>query len=675
MQETLFSAGVRQIIYAFRGSITIEHTKKGVYIMMMLGTYLRRWQRWRRHLLEDEKTRQALRFGAVFALGFCLSAASLNHLPQPVAMAVLCAGLPGWLPIPFALGAAGGYWLFWGNVAGQSVIWIAAALPACVIAGWEKGQRRLPLLQPMLSAAIVAVSGVAFQIMQGEPVSILLYFLRIGMAFGVTALTIFVRRHRDTPADWVAAAVLELALAQIAPLPFLGLGFVAAGMLTPVLAFPGVALVGLAMDLAQVTPVPMTAVLCLTALLRLLLKTPRFWQYMAPAAIYLVVMGLCGTVDLLPVPALLLGGCCSRFLPERPGRIPRRGETGSAQVRLEMAAHVMSQTEKLLLEAEETPIDAPALVAKAVDRACSTCPSRKDCKDRAAANGLTAQILQHPLIRADDVPVACKKRSRLMLELRRSQDQYRTLKADRERQQEYRVAVIQQYRFLSEFLQDLADQLPRRGQQTKPKYQPEVAVCSTGKELANGDRCLWFAGPENRYYLLLCDGMGTGPGAAAEARAAGDMLRQLLMAGYPAAYALRSINSLCTLRLRAGAVTMDLAEVHLDSGKVMLYKWGAAPSWVLSPNGAGRIGEGGPPPGISVTVCTETVDRLSLRHGQMLVLLSDGVDDRAIAEQIDLMTDEPPGSLAAKLLDAGRLHGTDDATAAVLRLMPIRKEE
>jgi hypothetical protein len=69
------------------------------------------------------------------------------------------------------------------------------------------------------------------------------------------------------------------------------------------------------------------------------------------------------------------------------------------------------------------------------------------------------------------------------------------------------------------------------------------------------------------------------------------------------------------------------------------------------------------------------VERLRLRHGQMLVLLSDGVDEQAIAGQIDLLADEPPGSLAAKLLDAGRVPGTDDATAAVLRLTPIRREE
>ena len=120
---------------------------------------------------------------------------------------------------------------------------------------------------------------------------------------------------------------------------------------------------------------------------------------------------------------------------------------------------------------------------------------------------------------------------------------------------------------------------------------------------------------------------------------------------------------------------MDLAQIHLDTGKVMLYKWGAAPSWLLSSAGAGRIGKNGPPPGIAVEGYTETVDRLSLRHGQLLVLLSDGIDEQVIAQQIDLMTDEPPGSLAAKLLEAGRTAGTDDTTAAVLRLTPIRSEQ
>lgn len=642
---------------------------------MTIGTYARRWQRLVLRALADERVRLGLKTGGTFLLGLCLSAASLGNLSQPITMAVLCAGLPGWLPVPYALGGVAGYWLFWGDAGSQGIIWMAAALPVCVLAQQEKLVRRLPLLQSMLSAVIVAVSGVLFQIGRQDTTPILAYFLRVAMAFGVTTLTLAVRRRRDTAADWVAMCLLVLALAQVAPLPFLGLGFVAAGLLAVAAPFPAVALAGLALDLAQVTPVPMTAVLCLTALLRLLPKLPKTWRYVAPGAVYLAVMGLCGQWDLLPLPALVLGSFLGILMPGSQPHVYHRGETGFAQVRLEMGAAVMRQSEQMLLEVEEAPIDEAALVTKAVDRACGSCPSRRDCRERARASAMNPQLLQQPLIHADDVPVECKKRNRLMMELRRSQDQYRAMKADRDRQQEYRVAVIQQYRFLAEFLQDLADALPRRAEQEKPKYQPEVAVCSSGKELANGDRCLWFAGPQCRYYLLLCDGMGTGIGAAAEAKAAGDMLRRLLMAGYPSAYALRSINSLCTLRGRAGAVTMDLAEVHLDTGKVMLYKWGAAPSWLLGPNGAEPIGAASPPPGISVSGCTESVDRLSLRHGQMLVLLSDGVDNQVIAQQIDLMGDEPPGSLAAKLLEAGRTNGTDDTTAAVLRLMPIRKEE
>lgn len=643
--------------------------------MMTLETYMRRGLRTLRRMMDRQELRFAAKIMGMFFLGFCLSAASLDNLSQPVAMAVLCAGLPGWLPIPYALGGAAGYWFFWGAAGSQGVIWMAAALPVCVAARQEKLSRRFPLLQPMLAAAVVAACGVVFQVWQKDATPIPAYFLRIGMAFGVTFLAALVRRRRDTAADWVALGVLVLALAQVAPLPFLGLGFVAAAMLAGRAAFPGVALTGLALDLAQVTPVPMTAVLCLVSLLRLLPRLPKWWHAAAPAAVYLVVMSLCGQMDLLPLPALVLGGLCSGMVPGQRPHVHRRGETGFAQVRLEMASAVMSQSEQMLLEVEETPIDEAALIAKAVDRACGTCPSRKECKDRASAGALPPKILQQPLIQNDDVPVACKKRNRLMLELRRSQERYRTLKAEHDRQQEYRVAVIQQYRFLGEFLQDLADLLPKRGEAERQHFQPEVAVCSSGKELANGDRCLWFAGTGCRYYLLLCDGMGTGTGAAAEAKAAGDMLRKLLMAGFPAAYALRSINSLCTLRGRAGAVTVDLAEVHLDTGKVMLYKWGAAPSWLVSAHGAEQIGQGGPPPGISVSEGRETVDRLSLRRGEMLVLLSDGVDSRAVGDHIHLMTDEPPGSLAAKLLDAGRTCGTDDTTAAVLRLMPIRAEE
>ena len=191
------------------------------------------------------------------------------------------------------------------------------------------------------------------------------------------------------------------------------------------------------------------------------------------------------------------------------------------------------------------------------------------------------------------------------------------------------------------------DDLPRRGQRPRAWFRAEAAARSRSKELANGDRCLAFPGPECRYYVILCDGMGTGLGAAQEGQSTGSLLRQMLTAGFPAAHAL-----------------------YLDTGHATLYKWGAAPSWLLRRGSAEKIGTATPPPGISVTESRETVEKLSLRRGEALVLLSDGVDGEGISRRSDLTPDMPPGELAAKILEHGRGKQMDDATAAVIRLRP-----
>jgi stage II sporulation protein E len=254
------------------------------------------------------------------------------------------------------------------------------------------------------------------------------------------------------------------------------------------------------------------------------------------------------------------------------------------------------------------------------------------------------------------------------MEFHRAQEQLRSIRADRDRQREYRSALIQQYRFLSEYLQDLADKLPKRGDAIHQRYDPEVAVCSAGLEGVNGDRCLWFAGTECRYYILLCDGMGTGEEAAREASATGAMLRKLLSAGFPPEHSLRSVNSICALQGRAGAVTIDLCELHLDTGKATLYKWGAAPSYVIARGEPIKIGTASPPPGLSVADARESVERLSLRKGETLVLLSDGAGGEEALRSAWVRVGEPASELASRILSSGETDGSDDATVAVVRL-------
>ena len=217
----------------------------------------------------------------------------------------------------------------------------------------------------------------------------------------------------------------------------------------------------------------------------------------------------------------------------------------------------------------------------------------------------------------------------------------------------------------------MSDSLAQRKDPPKQWYQPEVAVCSASRERSNGDRCLWFAGVECRYYILICDGMGTGPAAAAEGRRTGETLRKLLAAGYPPEHALRTVNSLCALRGRAGIVTIDLAELRLDTGKAELYKWGGAPSYVIDRGEPIKIGTATPPPGLSVNESREAVERLSLRRGETLVMLSDGAGGEDALRLAWERAGQPVGELAARILESSREDASDDATVAVVRLSHI----
>ena len=634
-----------------------------VEMIASMETYLRRGRRTCQRLLLNPK----IRTGGVVLLcggsGFLLSAASLGNYPQPLAMGLILA-MSGWHAAVMSLGAMLGYWVFWGIAGLQGLVWSASGgLLALLLARHIPEEQ--PLIFPTIAAFLTALTGLLFQLVLRDTVPVPVYFLRIVLAAGAGLLFPVALGRRDAVTDWLVGGVAVLALAQASPTPYLGLGYLAAGALAVGSAFPAAVLGGLGLDLAQATKIPMTAVLCLAGVIRMVPFERKWMRCLAPGAACMVVMAICGIRDYTPLPGLILGGGLGILMPPSQETARRRGETGLAQVRLELGAEVLGVTQQLFLETAPPPVDASAVLQKVRQRACGSCSARNSCPQQSS---LDESLLQNPL------DAQCRKSGRLIPELRRGQELLKLLKADSARQSEYRAAMVQQYQFLGDYLRGLADDLPRRGQRPRAWFRAEAAARSRSKELANGDRCLAFPGSECRYYVLLCDGMGTGLGAAQEGQSAGSLLRQMLTAGFPAAHALRTLNSILALRGSAGAVTVDLAELYLDTGHATLYKWGAAPSWLLRRGSAEKIGTATPPPGISVTESRETVEKLSLRRGEALVLLSDGVDGEGIPRRSDLTPDMPPGELAAKILEYGRGKQMDDATAAVIRLRPASLE-
>ena len=591
--------------------------------------------------------------------GFLLSAASLSHYSQPLALGLVCA-LTGTQALFTALGGAAGYLLFWGNAGTEGIFWCAMGLLLALALGRSALANRSRWLMPALSGLTVALAGLWLQ----SSVPFPMYILRIALAIGSARLFSLCLIRRDPVTDWLALGVSVLALSQVVPVSWLSLGFPAAAAITAGCAFPAAALAGLALDLSQITAVPMTAVLSLAWLVRLLPGQSNWKRALAPAALFPVVMALTGNWDLSPLPGLAIGGLLGLLIP-RPTPAQHRGETGIAQVRLELTAEVYRQMQQLLLELKTPPIDEQALLLRACERACGGCSFRKSCGSK--VQSLSPQVLNAPILDSA-LDFSCRRTGRVLQELRRSQEHLRLLRAQHRQQEEGRHALMQQYSFLSRHLQNLSDSLTRRVNQLELHYEPEVAFSANRAISENGDRCLRFSGTASRYYVAILDGMGTGIGAADEAIQAGTLLKGMLTAGFPAEHALSSLNSICALRSRAGAVTVDLVELELDSGRASLYKWGAPPSWLIRGGSYEKIGTAGPPPGLLVADNPETAQRLSLRRGEILFLLSDGVsgEDALCAASAE----EPLNEQAARILSSGCGEDMDDATVALIRLRP-----
>ena len=634
---------------------------------MTISSYIRRGQHSIKAMALDPRVHIGAKTAGQFLSGLVLSAAGLGGAPQTIALGLICASA-GMRALYISIGSAVGYWLFWGNAGLQGQLWTVLGLLCAATLGDRRISREVPLLLPSLAGFIVSASGVLFQIWLSDNTSIPIYLLRVALGASTAWLFQTVRQRRDPIADWLACSLVVLSLARLRLTPYFNLGMIAAGALASAGAFPAVALAGLALDLSGTVAAPMTAVLCLAYFTRMIPRQPGWMCYLMPASMYIIGAWLCGVHDLGPLPALMLGGGLGHFLPQQGKLSHRRGETGVAQVRLEITAGVFSQMEQLLLEVQERPVDEMALIQRAAERACGTCANRKNCRDRETVAQMQPILLHRPLFTDRDFPLSCRKTGRLVNEVRRAQEQLRNLKASRERMQECRAAVVQQYQFMADYLMELSDLVAQRLTEPVQRYSVEVAVYSNRIEADNGDRCIWFMGTGCKYYVLMCDGMGTGLGAVDEGKTAATLLKKLLCAGFPAKYALRTLNSLCVLRGRSGAVTADLAEISLDSGKATLYKWGAAPSYLLHRASAEKIGTAGPPPGLSLTDQRETVTQLSLRRGEWLVMLSDGVGGEESLRGWAEVPTASPGELAAELLAQTDGERGDDATAAVVRL-------
>lgn len=202
-----------------------------------------------------------------------------------------------------------------------------------------------------------------------------------------------------------------------------------------------------------------------------------------------------------------------------------------------------------------------------------------------------------------------------------------------------------------------------------------VAARKKTGETVSGDAGTYFKRHDGKLYLLLCDGMGSGPEANRESTLAVRLLEQLLQAGVDAPRALTTLSSALALRGEetGGFTTVDLLQLDLFTGEGELYKLGAAPTYIKKGGSVQRLSGKSLPAGLAEGE-PSALDQFSLRlnPGDCVLMVSDGVcsglEDGWLREELTRFDGASPKDLARELVTRDLQDATDDRTALVIRV-------
>jgi len=202
-----------------------------------------------------------------------------------------------------------------------------------------------------------------------------------------------------------------------------------------------------------------------------------------------------------------------------------------------------------------------------------------------------------------------------------------------------------------------------------------IAAQKKGGETVSGDAGTYFKREDGMLFVLLCDGMGSGPLANRESSLAVRLMEQFLQAGMTPRQALSTLSSALALRGEdnGGFTTVDLLQIDLFTGDGNLFKMGAAPTYLMRNNELQILAGTALPAGLeSNDAFLPDHFSFSLSPGDTVALVSDGIcgtgEDRWLQETLTRFAGASPKELARELLTQSPSGATDDRTALIIRL-------
>nr|WP_204501846.1 stage II sporulation protein E [Aquibacillus albus] len=215
------------------------------------------------------------------------------------------------------------------------------------------------------------------------------------------------------------------------------------------------------------------------------------------------------------------------------------------------------------------------------------------------------------------------------------------------------------------------------------KFIVETAVshAAKGGGLVSGDSYSTIELGAGKYAMAISDGMGNGERAHEESTETLRLLQQILQSGIQEQVAIKSINSILSLRTSDEIFsTLDLAMIDLHNAAVRFLKIGSIPSFIKRGNKIIKIEASNLPIGIIQEFDVEVVNE-QLKAGDLLIMMSDGIYegpknvenvDMWLKRKIKEVESEDPQDMADLILEevvrtrAGEIE--DDMTVLVAKI-------
>ena len=318
------------------------------------------------------------------------------------------------------------------------------------------------------------------------------------------------------------------------------------------------------------------------------------------------------------------------------------------------------------------------------ERVCKGCRNYAYCVEEDAAAAMTElkEVIERDgFLNFSNAPQRfgnlCIRSENLMREFSHLYELYKQNEVHKGEAAYDRNIVINQYDEISNIIDSLSQSVSDSREKTE-NFEVSVAVCQEprGEQEINGDTVIHFK-KGSRYFVILCDGMGSGKAAREISSLSARLFSEFLNSGISKQAAVKMINSALALNVdRESFSSADILEIDLVTGEAEFMKIGSAQSFVKSGNTVGEISSSALPIGIleSIEVMPQKV---SLLQNDMILMISDGIGEASSGimknewiKKLLLSGESSDEALARRFLESAKSRTvySDDMTCVIVRL-------